>query len=156
MPVPFDDITELDYGTLLAGYYAGAGAIWPYNNNETLEHISFYREGTLNSTPMLKIQPMPQENETYIVTYLPGYQGSTDPLVAQVNLPEHVELLRLRMATALLPYSAWYEDEEKNRVKRKDLAMAFAYQMERKEGIYRQYIASITHGRDGMIDDWNN
>lgn len=156
LPVPFDDFSTQSYGRILGGYYGGCGQNWPpLGLTDTLEHITFYRAGTLNTQPMLKINPMPSCNAEYIITYLAGYQGTTDPLSASVNMPEHVELIRLRIAMAALPYAQWFTDEEQNRIKRKDLAAAFAYQLERKEQIYKQYIASMAHPRDVWIDSWN-
>jgi hypothetical protein len=117
--------------------------------------MAFYRSGDEASQPMVKIQPMPSTNAEYVVHYMPGWRGDDDPLTAEVNLPEHVELLRLRQASAALPYARWHEDEVENRIRRKELAEAFAYQMTRKEYAYKQYIASITHGKTTIIDDWN-
>ena len=154
IPVPFDDITEQNYGKLLAGYYASCGIPWLWDN-ETIERVSFYREGAMDSQPWLSIQPMPSQNVTYIVVYLIGYNGTTDPLMAESNLPEHAEMLRLRTAMGLLPYAQWYDEDEKNRVKRKDLAEAFAYQLNRKERNYNEYKASISHGRDVDVAYWN-
>lgn len=154
LPVPFDDITDQRYGTLLAGFYGAWG--YPYVWNETLEHISFYRQGTMNAQPMVKINPAPDQTCEYVITYLPGYQGDSDALASTVMLPEHIELLRLRSAMSLLPYSKWYEDEKANKDKRQELAAAFTYQLQRKEANYRQYISSIAHGRDTMIEYWNS
>lgn len=155
LPVPFDQYDSQSYGRILGGYFGGCGQVWPFGMTETIEHISFYREGTVNSQPMLTINPQPSQNCEYIVSYLAGYQGTTDPLTATVNMPEHVELIRLRIAMAALPYTQWFTDEEQNRIKRKDLAAAFAYQLERKEQIYKQYIASMAHPRDVWVDSWN-
>ncbi len=154
IPVPFDDITDQRYGSLLGTFYNSWGA--PYTYNETLEHISFYRKGTMNAQPMLKINPLPQESCEYVITYLPGYQGDDDSLSSTVMMPEHIEMLRLRCAMSLLPYSKWFEDEALNQAKRKELAAGFQYQLQRKEANYRQYISSIAHGRQTEIGYWND
>jgi len=152
LPVPFQDVTRQNYGT-----------IW-YNNNyaqafsleETPERMAFSRDGVLNANVVAEIQPAPQQSAVYLITYLPGYIGNDDPLESALQLPEHCELVRLRAAMALLPYAKWSEDENENRVKRKELAAAYAYQLERKEANYRSYIKNINKPRTVTIDGWNS
>lgn len=154
LPVPFSDVTEQRYGTIWAWYnnnYAQAFAL-----PETPERMAFSRQGVLNSQITVEIEPMPQQSCTYLITYLPGYVGTADPLESSVQLPEQAELLRLRCATSLLPYTKWSEDENENRMKRKELAQAFAYQLDRKETNYRSYIKNITKPRTTSIEDWNS
>lgn len=155
LPVPFDDVTDLQYGSLLGAYYGTCGMAWPYGLNETLEKMAFYRAGDQSSQPYVKIQPMPATSAEYVIHYMPGYRGNDDPLTSEVNMPEHVELLRLRQAMASLPYSRWFEDESENRIKRQELATAFMYQMQRKEQAFHEYIASISHGKTCDIAYWN-
>lgn len=155
LPVPFDDVTDLQYGKILGAYYGSCGIAFPYLYPNTLERMAFYRAGDEASQPTVKIQPMPNEDAEYVIHYMPGWRGDTDPLTAEVNLPEHVELLRLRQASSALAYARWYEDEAENRIRRKELAEAFAFQMTRKEYAYKQYISSIAHPRQTNIADWN-
>lgn len=154
LPVPFDDVTNMQYGKLLGAYYAGCGMAFPYLYETTLERMAFLREGDQASQPKVKIQPMPSQSAEYLIYYSPGWHGDDDALVSEVNLPEHVELLRLRQAMASLVYCKWSEDEAENRTKRKELAESFAYQLQRRERVFNEYIATMTHGRDTDIGYW--
>jgi hypothetical protein len=153
LPVPFDDLSGQQYGTILQYFnnsYAQAFAL-----TETPERMSFYRAGVLNSQYMVKINPMPQESATYILTYLPGYIGNDDPLESSIQMPEHAELVRLRLATAMLPYAKWHEDEVANSNTRKELAQSFAFQLERKEDLFKKYLRSINVPKMVDISPWN-
>lgn len=153
LPVGFSDVSEQKYGTVWAWFnnmYAQAFAL-----QETPERMAFSRQGVTNPQCVVQIQPMPQQAAQYIITYLPGYLGNDDPLEIAVQLPEHAELVRLRGAMALLPYTRWSDDEPINRQKRIDLAAAFSYQLERKEAAYRSYIKNINRPREVTIESWN-
>ena len=151
--VPFDDVSQQDYGTIF-NYYGNYGQAFamPF----APERMSFYREGVLNSQFKCTIQPQPQQSATYILTYLPGYIGVDDPLSAATQMPEHAELVRLRAAMALLNYAEWGDDKQINRDKRVDLMQGFMYQLERKETLFRNYITSINKPRVVEMTDWNS
>jgi hypothetical protein len=152
--VPFTDVAELDYNTIWNGYQSVYTGL--FGQSSTPEKMAFYRTGAVNSQYMVKVQPMPSENHTYTITYLVGYMGNDDPLEAIAALPEHAGLIQIRAAMALLPYSAWYDDEDMNQAKRKDLAGAFMYQLERKEELFDIYIRGLAHGRIVQTDDWSS
>lgn len=151
--VPFNDISQQDYGTLF-NYYGNYGQAFVLP--QTPERMSFYREGVLNAQYKCTIQPQPQQSATYILTYLPGYIGTDDPLSSATQMPEHAELVRLRAAMALLNYAEWGDDKAENRQKRADLMQGFAYQLERKERLFANYITSINRPRSVDIDSWNS
>ena len=153
IPVPFDDFSNQHYGTVWGWFnnsYAQAFAL-----SETPERMSFSRTGAVNSQFTVTINPVPQQSATYILTYLPGYIGTDDPLEASIQLPEHAELVRLRMAMALLPSAEWFDDEEANMNRRKELAQSFAFQLDRKERLFKTYIGGINRPRTLNIEDWN-
>ncbi len=153
LPVSFDDVSEMNYGTVWGWFnnsYAQAMAL-----TETPERMSFSRVGVLNSAITVSINPVPQQSAVYILTYLPGYVGTADPLEASIQLPEHAELVRLRMATALLPTAEWFEDDNKNSERRKELAQSFAFQLQRKEDLFQKYIRGINKPRQVNLEDWN-
>lgn len=152
IPVPFDDLSNQQYGTIL-GYFNNA-YVQSWTLASTPERMSFSRSGVLDASYMVSIQPAPQGSAVYIITYLPGYLGTEDPLEAAIQMPEHAELVRLRGATAQLNYARWYEDEEKNRQKRKDLAEGFAYQLQRKEKIFERYLGNINIPQMTEIGNW--
>lgn len=153
MPVPFQDLNHQLYGTIWSTF--DAFYQWGWGWEETPERATFYRGGQSNQTYMVSINPQPQTAVQYEITYAPSFQGELDPLENAIQLPEMASLVQLRVATAALPYAAWYEDENENRLKRKDLAQSFAYQLERKEPIYQRYISSIVKPRDVSLDSWH-
>lgn len=152
--VPFDDVNMQHFGTIWGDWSNNWGALYQWN--DTAERMSFYRSGVVNAQFMLKINPLPQQSWTYYITYIPGYIGDSDPLSSAIQMPEHAELVRLRMATALLPYTKWYEDEDANSNKRKELAQSFAFQLSRKETLFANYIRNINIPKMVFVDDWNN
>lgn len=153
LPVPFEDLSSQQYGTVWGWFNNTYWQAWSLT--ETPERMSFYREGVINPQYKVKINPLPQQSAVYTITYLPGFLGNDDPLSSSLQMPEHAELVRLRGATALLPYSRWSEDENANSNKRKELAQGFAYQLERKEDLFKKYIRSINIPRQVTIEDWN-
>lgn len=153
--VPFDDITDLNYGQVWGGYNNIYGGL--YTENSTPERMAFYRNGIIDATKMVKIQPMPQYSATYTISYLIGHIGTDDPLSSAFALPEHATLLQLRnaMALALGGYCQWYEDYVRNEQKAKMLVEGFKYQLSIKESIFKEYISSLSHSRMTITDDWN-
>lgn len=147
--VPFSDINNLNYGT-----------VWEYNFGTlpwatvTPERMAFFRDGALNPQVKVRIQPEPQQSWTYVIHYMPGYIGTTDPLSVTTQMPEHAEMVRLRVAAALLPYTKWSEDEAVNDKKRDTLAKAFAFQLETKERLFSKYIQNITSPKTVEVSDW--
>lgn len=152
--VPFDDWQNQRYGYVWTNYWGQYGSMPWYS--ETPEHISFHREGVMNSSVIATINPRPAENWTYEINYLPGYIGDDDPLESSVQLPEHAELVRLRAAMALLPVTEWSSDRGLNAEKRKELMMSFQYQLSRKEALFSRYIQSINVPRTVTVDGWND
>lgn len=147
--VEFTDITDLTYGQV----WNTAGSFYP---NPTFEQFAFYRTAP-DSIPMVKIQPLPQQQAVYTVSYLIGDVGTGDPLSASYAVPEYATLLQLRNAMffALSGTCRWFEDDERNYAKSDRLAKAFAYELERKERSFAEYIRSLVHSQ--MVDcdaDW--
>lgn len=149
--VPFSDLDAQEYGAIWPWYGNGG----PWMNNSTTEKMSFFREGVTNSQISVTIQPQPQQACSYEITFIPGSVSEDDPLETSIQLPEHATLVQLRVATALLPYCKWHEDEGMNSAKRKELAMSFAYQLDRKEALFRTYISSMAIPRTVEISDWH-
>lgn len=157
LPVPFDDITDMQYGTLMS-YFYGNGWGQSFGLSETIERIAFYREGVTNPIFRCRIEPAPQQSWTYYLNYIPGYLGQDDPLETQMQMSEHVELLRLRVAAAMLPYAKWSDDEAKNLARRKELKESFDYQLNRpqgKEKEFADYIRNFNRNNSVTVDDWN-
>ncbi len=153
LPVGIDDITDAQYGSILATYGNLYG--WAFNLSQTIERISFYREGVTDQSYWCQIQPMPQESAVYTIYYLPSTPDADAALTSAMALPEYSELVRIRSAAALLPYSSWFEDEDQNSNKRKELATSFSFQLERKEQLFKDYIRAIAKPRMVDLDEWN-
>lgn len=153
IPVPFDDVSQMEYGTVWSWFNNSYAQAWVLP--ETPERMSFSRVGAVNSQITVTINPVPQESAQYVITYLPGYIGTSDPLETAIQLPEHAELVRLRMAFALLPNAEWSTDEPFNIARRNELGKSFAYQLERKEALFKTYIGGINRPRTVDCEDWN-
>lgn len=150
LPVPFADLNHLQYGTIWQTWQAFYG--WGMGWETTPERMSFFREGVLDSQVAVKIEPAPIQSCTYEITYIPSYTGGDDPLESAIQLPEMATLVQYRVAMAALPYAAWWEDENENRLKRRELAQAFAVELGRKEPIFQRYISSIVRPKDVSLD----
>lgn len=154
LPVGVNDVTQMQYGTLLS-YFYGNGWTQSFALSETIEKISFFRTGATNPIFQCRIQPMPQQSWTYRLFYLPGYIGDDDPLETAVLMSEHVELLRLRAAAALLPYAKWSDDEAANTNRRKELMQSFEFQLTRREKNWADYRRNIDRPQTTTVDSWN-
>lgn len=156
--VPFSDVSNQLYGTVWS-WFGNSNYAQPFAMQETPERMSFYRAGVINSQPSVKIQPMPQISATYTIAYLPGFLSENDPLESSIQMPEHAELVRLRAAMGLLPQCRWFEDENQNLMRKKELMASFDYQLNRpitgKEAIFREYMKSMNRGRQVDIESWN-
>lgn len=156
--VPFTDLNAQQYGAIWPWY--GYGGIWTIDN--TIEKMSFFREGVTNAQYFVTIEPQPQQSAVYEITYVPGIVPASDPLESAVQLPEHASLIQYRGAMANLAYAKWYEDEKENRVKRQELAASFDYQLNGhdgrsgKEGLFRKYVSSMAIPKAVWVSDWNS
>jgi hypothetical protein len=70
-------------------------------------------------------------------------------------LPEFATLVQLRNAVALLPYTRWSEDPAADMERKKELAAAFQYQLERKERLFAEYKSSVNQPRTVTIESFN-
>lgn len=151
--VPFSDVDDLDYGTVWQNWGNAYGTI-PWIT-ETPEKMSFFRTGVLNSEIKVRIQPQPLTSWTYVIHYMPGYIGNTDPLASAIQIPEHAEMARLRNALSLLAITEWSDNAEADDKKRARLKESFIYQLAPKEANYSRYLKSIAIPKPVFIDDWN-
>jgi len=149
--VEFDDLNNQHYGVTWQNWYGTFAYPW----NTVPERMSFSREGVLDADIKVTIQPMPQESCIYEICYIPGFLGNDDPLESSIQLPAQATLAQLRGQMALLPMSRWFENEEQNMAKRKELAQSYAYQLSRKEPIFENYIRNINIPKTTTLEDWN-
>lgn len=155
LPVPFSDLNEQHYGTLWGNFYNIYSGWGGYVLSETIEQMAFYRTGLTNQTVEVQLQPAPQTSATYIITYLAGVINNDDPLETIIAIPEFATLTQLRNAMALLPYCQWTEDRKEDLERKKELAQAFAYQLERKERALAEYKSSLVVPKTVEIAGWN-
>lgn len=155
LPVPFQDLNELKYGTLWNSFYNFYNGWGAYSLSETIEQMAFYREGVVNQQVKVQIQPQPQSTATYIITYLVGVVSNDDPLETTIALPEFATLTQLRNAMSLLPYTRWSEDRKEDMERKQELAAAFMYQLERKERALAEYKSSLVTPGIVEIAPWN-
>ena len=155
LPVPFVELSELNYGTLwgtFSSFYSGFGA---YTLPETIEQMAFYRTGVVNQQVKVQIQPAPVESAVYVITYLVGQMSNDDPLTSTIAVPEHATLVQLRNAVSQLPYTQWSEDRKADMERKQELLAAFEYQLARKERIFAEYKSSLVQSNQVFIEDWN-
>ncbi len=156
LPVLFDDLTELDYGTLIAPFNSLYSAWIPPMAN-TVERMAFFQTGNVNPQWKVRIQPLPQQACTYIISYAAGWNGDSNPLNSLMLMPSYVTMSELRSAKAMLSYSEWFEDEMQNVMRRKQLDDSYDYQLNKKEPQFAKYIKSMNHPRMvevGYEDDY--
>ena len=141
--VPFDDLREQSYGIL----YQTGSDVTPWILSPTIEKLSFYREGAIDPVNKVKINPVPQTAQTYTISYAVGNVGRADALTSAYAIPELASWVELHTAMALLPYCKWSEDVDANTNQKKELATAFAYQMDTVDRTTDIYIRDIVHPR---------
>ncbi len=151
LPVPFQDIGELQYGTILAPFYA-IYSNWLTVPANTIEKMAFYREGVINPQFKVKIEPLPQESCQYEITYLVGAIGNDDPLQSTLALPEHASLVQLRGAKSLLAETRWTDNLASDIIERREYEKSFDYQLAKKEPLFSEYKKSLVHPRQVEVD----
>lgn len=155
LPVPFQDMATLRYGTLWSNFYSMYNGWGAYVLPETIEQMSFFRSGVTNPETKVIIQPMPLETAIYEITYLIGEFGNDDPLESSIALPEFATMGQLRNAMALLPYTQWSEDRAADMARKQELAAAFQYPLNIKEPLFNEYKRSLVHPQTVDVGDWN-
>jgi hypothetical protein len=147
--VPFGDYRNQNYGVIPET----ASEVTPFGVfSPATEKLSFYREGAINPVNKVKINPVPQTVQTYTITYSVGAVGREDDLTATYAIPELASWVELQTAMALLPYAKWGEDMAVNMEQRKELAAAFAFQLQTVNMTAEQYIRDIVHPRPVEVD----
>ncbi len=155
LPVPFVDLSSLQYGSLYNNFYNMYNGWGAYVLPETIEQAAFSRMGAVNQECQVTFQPMPTVSATYLIVYLIGWIGEDDPLSATVALPEFSIMTQLRGALALLPYAQWSEDRAKDLERKQELRDSFIYQLSRKEADFLAYKRSLVHPREVTLEPWN-
>ncbi len=152
--IQIGDRNKQHYGSVWQYYYGAYGQWIPWS--ESPEQLIFWRSGAQNPAQMVTVMPQPQSAQVYFIHYIPGFLSNDVALTTAVQMPEHQELMRLRAAAALLPYTDWGDDENLNQRKRDMLVKSFEFQLSRKEDLLKNYITSINAPKSVNLVDWNS
>lgn len=155
LPVPFQDLATLQYGTLWSNFYSMYNGVGAFTLPETIEQMAFYRTGVVNPEVKVQIQPAPTQTASYEINYLVGPIGNDDPLESAIAMPEFATMAQLRNAMALLPYCQWSDDRKQDMERKAELASAFQYQLNIKETLFDEYKRSLVQVGTVDIDNWN-
>lgn len=153
LPVPFDDLSELDYGEMPTGM-ADSLAV--------PEKLSVYRTDMQDQTRKVVIQPTPQEALTYRIWF---YTAQLDRLQAAMDksgiVTELSDYLDLKSTLALLAYAEWYDADdpmkqlELNNRKAIAIGKGLEFQFNEHKPEVEQYINSINNPTSFDLDYWN-
>lgn len=137
--IDFFELGDLHYQWDLPNNFGQA--FWADGSNHSTQRIAFYRrQGNIYA----RILPVPSQAATLNIIYQVGLFGSTTPLDEDVLLPEHHALIEVRTAIAALPHCEWFDDEDSNHARRKELASSLADQRDSLTRTFRANIANQT------------
>lgn len=147
--VPFDDYNQIEYGEIPSGVSeVTPWGIW----SPTQEKITFYREGMIDPVMKMKLNPLPQDAQTYTVSYLVGAIGRSDAITVNYGIPEHAHLVEIQNAMSQLPYAKWFEDEKMNSGKRQEMVIGLKFQLDHLQPVFDNYVRDLTHGRPVEVE----
>lgn len=92
-------------------------------SNHTAQRMAFFRQAGENNT-YVRVKPTPQRTAEYRILYSIGNWTDFAALNSSPLLSEHHHLIEVRAALNVLPLCAWWDDENMNRERRKELAMS--------------------------------
>jgi len=120
---------------------------WTVNwdgSQTTALRIAFFRKSGDNQT-WIRIKPIPQFTAQYRIMYSIGNWIDTAALNSSPLLSEHHHLFVVRTALHVLPLCSWWDDENLNRERRRELMMT----LKDEEAIYAvdwsRYIGNLRH-----------
>lgn len=152
LPIEFEEFNQLPLGKL------------PTNQNTLLsayERISFYRLYGQEQQIKAVIKPTPVESNRYKVYFHTGQIDRSTASMSQSSiLAEFSDYLDLKTAIALLPYTIWLpETNKENRVfnqeRRKEIGAGLIFQLQSQERIFNDYIENINSSKSFDMDCWN-
>lgn len=141
--VPFFDFQDLRHDWNAP---ANLPAITFYDATHTARRIAFYRKNWENAA-YCSVWPIPQFTASYRVLYsvvgnAPSMSLDQEPILTQFH-----NMLVTKTAVDALPGSAWWQDEDQNRIRRKELAASFASRLPEMEQAFNIYVRSLTTSR---------
>lgn len=134
--IPFYDIGEM------SGDWSG----WNYDN---AKRMAFYRKKATDSL-YVRIRPMPSESQDYRITFTVGSWAEGAALDDTPFLEAHHHYIVCDVARDALPAAEWFDDEERNAIRRRNLDQSLSRRVEAYYKQFRLNIASLTVPRNSM------
>jgi hypothetical protein len=96
---------------------------WNWDGStHTAQRMAFFYKGEgENAGLWVKVKPIPQQAAVYQVLYTIGNWVESAGLGSSPILSGHHQLIEVRAARSVLPSSVWFDDEEKDFQKRKEV-----------------------------------
>lgn len=150
LEIPFEDFSDRYYGKMMPAGVVNSHLLVP-------EKVSFYRLGGNEQAFRVAISPTPQEVLTYTVWYqIGGVDRSTAGMDERMIVPEVTDYVDLKTTLFLLPYSQWYEDDEKNAGKKKEIAAGLMMQRDEYKPVFDQFIKDVHAPKTMEMGHWND
>jgi hypothetical protein len=137
-----------DFADLRTDWNAPANipAITFFDSTHTAQRIAFYRKD-FNNAAFASVWPIPQFTCAYRVLYSVTGSAPTMSLDDSPILTQFHYLLSTKTALDALPGSAWWNDENENRIRRKELALSLSNRIPDLEKQFDRYMKSLTTSR---------
>lgn len=145
--VDFFEIANVDFDWNLPNDI-GSAFLNIDGSTHTAARMAFFRRSGLEGGVYVRVKPVPQDSAQYRVLYAVGNWASSAALADQAILSEHHHLVETRAALSLLPDCEWWDDEDENRIRRKELFALRTTQEGRYAEEFERYIRSVN--RQGM------
>ena len=141
--IPFWDLNDIrtDWNAP-----ANLPAITFYNATHTAQRIAFYRKEWEDAV-YAKVYPIPQFTASYRVLYSVKGSAPDTALDTSPILTQHHFLLVIKTALDALSGSAWWEDEQENRIRRKELQASLMFRLGDLKEQFEIFIRNMTTSR---------
>ncbi len=140
--VDFFEISNLNFNWEMPDN--GASYMYaPDGSNCTAMRIAFLRKEGIADNVYVRVSPIPQASAEYAVMYSIGNWIDDAALTDTPVLTEHHQLFEVKAALSLLPSTRWWDDENENRIKRKELAQSLLNDRAEFEPDFDRYIGSM-------------
>lgn len=117
-----------------------------YDSHHTAQRIAFSRKQWQDAV-YATLFPIPQFTCTYRVLYAVKGNAPDMSLDASPIITQHHPLLVTKTALDALPGSAWWADEQQNRIRRNELASSFDNRLPDLVTQFNIYVRSMTTSR---------
>lgn len=104
--------------------------------------VAFYHKQ--GNVYMRVAQGGPPAGTIYRIIYQVGTFGDTVPLDEEVLMPAHTSLIEIRTAISALPHCEWFDDEDDNERRRRELALTLDRDEQRAYALFKSHAATMT------------